>query len=70
MSAMIECDKCHKLMYQDSRTPKGAYCTVGVTDVMGYSIIHLCKTCYRQFRVEFIRDMTPEEFDEYYGEDE
>ena len=66
MSNMIRCDKCKKLMYADSRSDKGDYCRIGIDYVDGNSTIHLCKTCYRQFRIEFVRDFTEEEYDEYY----
>lgn len=67
MSNMIRCDKCKKLMYADSRSDKGDYCNIGIDYVDGHSTIHLCKTCHRQFRIEFVRDLTSEEYDEIYG---
>ena len=69
MSEMIECDKCKKKLYKDSRSNKGDYCKVGIDYWDGYSSYHLCKVCFRQFYVEFTRLMTPEEFDEQYGEE-
>lgn len=68
MSEMIRCDKCKKLMYADSRSPKGSYCSISVDYTDGYSRMHLCKMCYRQFLTEFMRTMTPEEFDDTFGE--
>lgn len=68
MSTMIKCDKCGKLVYMDDRSEKGSYCKISIDYRGGYGWLHLCKSCYRQFETEFVRDMTPEEFDEMYGE--
>lgn len=68
MSSAVICDKCKKAMYTDSRSDKDAYSVLKIDYCRGYSEIHLCKICYRQFRVEFVRDYTPEEFDDEYGE--
>jgi len=67
MSRMIRCDKCKKDMYADSRSEKGAYAIVKTEYVTGYSELHLCKVCFRQFWTEFLRDMTPEEYDDVIG---
>ena len=67
MSSMIKCDKCGKLMYTDSRSGKGAYAKFSQDYIDGYGTFHLCKICFRQFHVEFMRDWTPEEFDDQYG---
>ena len=67
MSRMIRCDKCHVMMYEDSRSNKGDWCTVNVQYVDGLSTLHLCKVCHRQFYTEFTRLITSEEYDENYG---
>lgn len=67
MSSMIRCDKCKKMMYDDSRSDKGDWCTMTIDYVDGLSFYHLCKTCYRQFLTEFTRIMTAEEYDDHYG---
>ena len=64
MSEMIQCDKCKKLMYADSRSDKDAYCKINIT----YVTYHLCKACHRQLLTEFLRTYTPEEYDEEFGE--
>lgn len=69
MSQMIKCDKCHKLMYADSRSEKGAYCKIGVDYTDGFTRMHLCKVCHRQFMTEFMRVLTPEEYDGEFGEE-
>ena len=35
MSSMIRCDKCKKMMYADSRSDKGDWCTVRIDYVDG-----------------------------------
>ena len=55
-------------MYADSRSDKGSWCTISVDYTDGHSRMHLCKMCYRQFLTEFMRTMTPEEFDDTFGE--
>lgn len=70
MSSMVKCDKCGALMYTDDRSPKGSYCKITIDYRHDWGKMHLCKTCYRQFETEFMRDMTPEEFDERYGVDD
>jgi len=67
MSNMIRCDKCMKVMYSDSRSDKDAYCSVSITYVDGLSFFHLCKDCHRQFYTEFLRFITPNEYDDEYG---
>ena len=67
MSSMIRCDKCKKMMYADSRSDKGDWCTVRIDYVDGMSTLHLCKVCHRQFLVEFVRTMKPEEYDDQFG---
>ena len=67
MSEMIQCDKCKKLAYTDSRSEKDAMCHMKIDYVDGLSTLHLCKSCYRQFCTEFVRDYTPEEFDDTFG---
>ena len=64
MSQKIECDKCHRDTYADSRGEK--YCTMTI-DFFGHGTYHLCPVCYRQFITEFMRTMPPEDFDEAYG---
>jgi len=68
MSSAVICDKCHKAMFTDSRSDKDAYAEFKIEYCRDFSQIHLCKICYRQFCTEFIRNCTPEEFDETYGE--
>lgn len=68
MSSAVICDKCKKTMYDDSRSDKDAYATLKIEYCRNTSCLHLCKVCYRQFCTEFVRDMTPEEFDDEYGE--
>ena len=67
MSSMIRCDKCKKMMYADSRSDKGDWCTVRIDYVDGLSTLHLCKVCHRQFLVEFTRVLKPEEYDDEFG---
>lgn len=67
MSTMIRCSKCKKDMYADSRSDKDAYASLAWNYINGYSSYHLCKTCFRQFITEFMRHMTPEEFDDLFG---
>ena len=61
MSAMIECDKCKSKTYADSRGEK--YCTMNI-DYYSHGTYHLCPVCYRQFITEFMRTLTPEEYDD------
>jgi len=67
MSSMIQCDKCKKTMYTDSRSDKDVYASLASNYIDGYSSYHLCKICFRQFLTEFMRTWTPEEFDEMFG---
>lgn len=67
MSNMIQCDKCKKLMYPDSRSDKGDYCTIGINYVDGHTTLHLCKVCHRQFMTEFVRIDTPESYMDTFG---
>ena len=46
MANMIRCDGCKKLFYDDSRTEKGSYVSVSITDVCGHSSYHLCRICF------------------------
>lgn len=50
MSEMIQCDKCKRLMYTDSREEeKGAYIKLKADDPLyGYSTCHLCRSCYQK----------------------
>lgn len=64
MSTMIECDKCKNKTYTDSRGVE--YCVVTI-DYIGHGTYHLCPICYRQFITEFMRTMTPEDYDDCYG---
>lgn len=51
MSEMIECDRCKKKMYTDSRSEKGAYVKMTADDpLMGYSVFHLCRDCFEAFK--------------------
>ena len=68
MSSMIQCDRCHKMMYSDSRSSKGAYCKIGIDYTDGYSTLHLCSRCHRIFMLDFLGEMTLEEYIENYGE--
>ena len=56
-------------MYADSRSEKGAYCKIGVDYTDGFTRMHLCKVCHRQFMTEFMRIYTPEEYDGKFGEE-
>ncbi len=67
MSDMIRCDKCKKMMYADSRSDKGDWCTININYVDGMTTLHLCKNCHRQFLVEFAKLWKPQEYDEQYG---
>lgn len=64
---MIRCDKCKKMMFTDSRSPKGSYCKFTESYEGGYSTFHLCKKCLQKFHVDFMGDMTLGEFDDNYG---
>lgn len=47
MSVMIQCDKCKKLMYTDSREEKGAFVKMTADDPLyGYSTFQLCRKCF------------------------
>ena len=70
MSLMVCCDKCKKTMYTDSRSAKDSYACVQTEYVNGYSQLHLCKVCFRQFYTEFLRIMTPEKYDYEFGFEE
>ena len=67
MSHMIQCDKCKKMMFADSRTPSGSYWDMKIQGKDGHSTYHLCSICHRQLLVEFMRVITPEEYDEEIG---
>ena len=60
MSDMIKCDRCNRLMYTDSRSPKGAYWKVTADGINGYSTMHLCRNCYLDF-YKFLNDPIPED---------
>ena len=45
MSEMIECDRCRKTFYTDSRSDKDAYAALTMDYIDGYSSFHLCKKC-------------------------
>ena len=68
MTTLIECDKCKKKMFADSRSERGAYCVLSIDYTDGLSTYHLCNTCHRQLLTEFMRVMTPEHYDEYFGD--
>ena len=67
VSNMIKCDKCHKMMYSDSRSERGSFCEMQINYTDGLSVFHLCKACHRQLLTEFMRDMKPEDYDDDYG---
>lgn len=67
MSNMVQCDKCHKTMYADSRSSRGDYALMRIEYVDGCYALHLCKECHRQLLTEFMRIYTAEEYDEQYG---
>ncbi len=49
MSEMIRCDKCKKMMFTDSRSPKGVYASVTIYDpLLGTSFVHLCRNCLNE----------------------
>ena len=68
MSEMIECDKCKKKMYKDSRSDKGSYCAMMIDHSSGISVYHLCRECHRRLLTEFLEECTEEEYDEEFGE--
>ena len=68
MSNMIRCDKCRKLMYADSRSPKRAYGEFSIRYV-SEETYHLCAVCLKQFYTEFMGIMNLEEFDEEFDVD-
>lgn len=56
MSAMVQCDKCKKMMYTDSREEKGAFVKMTADDPLyGYSVFHLCRMCFN-FMFPFLID--------------
>lgn len=57
MSSMIKCDR---MMYTDSRSPKGAYWEFKTNGIDGFSIFHLCRNCYLDFRA-FLGSPIPED---------
>lgn len=67
MSKMIRCDKCKRMAYEDSRSDKNEMCRITINYIDGFTELHLCKYCHRQFCTEFIRDYTPEEYDDQFG---
>lgn len=67
MSSMVKCDKCGKLLYTDCRSEKGSYCKVEITYTDGFHIMHLCKKCYIEFLVDFLKELTEDEFYDEYG---
>ena len=66
MSSMIKCDKCGAMFYQDSRSDKGDYCTMWIEDTQGSSVYHLCRRCHKELLVNFMKTLTPSEYDEVY----
>lgn len=68
MSSGVICDKCNRAMYSDSRSDKNAYVTIGIYYNTGYSRLHLCKECYKEFIVEFLKTMKEWEFIEKFGD--
>ena len=67
MSAMIRCDKCMRLMFSDSRSDKGDWCTLRIDYIDGLTTLHLCRSCHRQLLTKFIGCYTPEEYDDEFG---
>lgn len=53
MSNGIICDRCNKAFYSDSRSDKDAYATIVVDFDRSQSYLHLCKSCYKEFYIEF-----------------
>ena len=51
MSDMIKCDRCGRMMYTDSRSPKGAYWKITADGITGFHVMHLCRNCYSGIRV-------------------
>jgi len=66
VSSMIKCDKCGAMFYQDSRSDKGDYCAMRIEDTQGLSDYHLCKKCHKELLVNFMKTLTPSEYDEVY----
>jgi hypothetical protein len=67
MSELIMCDRCKNKYFTDSRSDKGAYCEIRIIYTDGNSTLHLCKSCYRLFRVNFMRQYSEEQFDDEFG---
>lgn len=68
MSELIMCDRCGNTYYTDSRTDKGAYCELRII-YNGNSKFHLCKKCFKEFNVEFMKMGSDSEFYEEFGFD-
>lgn len=47
---------------------KSSYCELAVTYTDGYHMNHLCKKCYKDFLVDFMKTYTKDEFDDELGE--
>ena len=69
MSTMIMCDRCKKLMYADSRSNKGAYCSMNIQYTDGMTTLNLCRSCHKNFIIDFMELYnTQTEYDEDFGE--
>lgn len=69
MSELIMCDRCKNEYFTDSRSSKGAYIEMRIIYTGGISAMHLCKKCFKAFQVDFMKEVTSEEFDEEFGSD-
>lgn len=64
MSNAVICDKCKKSFYTDSRSPKGAYCSMTIEYTDGTSFVNLCRECHKKFWVDFLEDCSSEDYDD------
>ena len=70
MSELIMCDRCKKTEFTDNRSEKGAMCRIYIEYTDGLSGYHLCKKCHKKFLTDFMRDLTPDDYDDIYGMEE
>lgn len=69
MSTMIMCDRCKKVMYADSRSNKGAYCSMNIHYTNGMTTLNLFRSCHKKFMIDFMKLYKAQtEYDEDFGE--
>ena len=68
MSKMIKCDRCGKLIYDDSRSDKGAYSSIIMQYTDGTSLINLCAECHMKLLTEFLNLYSVQEFIDTFGD--